>query len=657
MSDSGLRSYRPEIDGLRSIAVGGVVLFHAGLSFLSGGYVGVDVFFVISGFLITGILLRDSSILRFYQRRARRILPALLTLIAVTLAVSCFILLPRDLIDLGKSIVATCTFLSNVYFWRQAGYFKPEVELMPMLHTWSLGVEEQFYILFPLLIILMKRMGGRLAYPRVQAAVFGGFGLLSFALAAYAVQMGQAQSAFYLLPTRAWELLAGSVLATGAVPPLRSAAWRNGLGLAGVAAILLPMLLYDRYTPFPGLAALPPVLGTVAIIYATTHGDTLVARTLSRRPFVFVGLISYSLYLWHWPVLALLRYRLVREPTIAEGLAAVLVAGILATLSWAYVEKPFRHGFSNRTIWTLSATGLAAAIVAGLLILPLHGMPGRFDARSVALNEQTLVTWRCPVDRMTTLATGRVCDLGLGGQAPVRAEVVLWGDSHAQMYGPAFQHAVRGRRAMIAHVYGCAPALRDDRCGGRQVALSRALLASDARIVVMAQNWAGAAGEAEVAASLSPARRAANYRAAADTMAEVVAALRARGKIVVLIEPIPRPGFSVPTVFSRERAFYGRSIHPEGESLAAYRQEYAPVLERMHQLAARDPGVRLLPVQARLCAGGFCRYVDGDGAVYADLGHLETNFVRRLTPLFDRTLASLPNGGAAAPHRGRNGAI
>ena len=257
--------YRRDIDGLRAFAILPVLLFHAHVPGFSGGYVGVDIFFVISGFLITGIIAREVdegrfSLLRFYERRFRRIIPALSVMILAVLAVAAWLYLPGDLEGVPKSALAATLFASNLWFFTDTGYFAGGADVKPLLHTWSLAVEEQYYIGFPILLILIARYA-----PRRRGAIMAAAMLASFALAA-AMQRDTSGFTFYLLPARAWELLAGALLALGIVPPVSRRWMREALGLAGLLAIGATVLLYDKNSPFPGLGALPPVLGAAALL-------------------------------------------------------------------------------------------------------------------------------------------------------------------------------------------------------------------------------------------------------------------------------------------------------------------------------------------------------------------------------------------------------
>ncbi|WP_420587368.1 acyltransferase family protein [Ruegeria sp.] len=299
--------YRPDIDGLRAVAVVPVVLHHAGFAGVPGGFVGVDIFFVISGFLITTILAREIrdgqfSILSFYERRARRILPALFVVLAACLAVGWFLLLPNQYGNLAVSVGATLLFASNIWFWMDAGdYFGHGIEFAPLLHTWSLAVEEQFYLFFPLLLWALSR-----ASMRVWIRVIVLISLVSLALSMYATTAHPVAN-FYLTPTRIWELGIGALLAVGAFPALRRPAAVEAVALIGAVLIIGSILLISDHTPFPGITAIPPCLGAAFLIWAGMYGRSMIARFLTLRPVVWIGLISYSLNLWHWPVLVAAR--------------------------------------------------------------------------------------------------------------------------------------------------------------------------------------------------------------------------------------------------------------------------------------------------------------------------------------------------------------
>ena len=355
--------YRPEIDGLRSIAVVPVILFHAGLSAFSGGYVGVDIFFVISGYLITHIITEDLqkehfSILEFYERRARRILPALFLVVGICIPFGWIWMLPLQFKDFSQSIVATVLFSSNFHFWLEENYFDTGAGEKPLLHTWSLAVEEQYYVLFPFVLALLWRF-------KRQQITWLIFGAAIASLVACEWGWRNVPTAnFYLALFRAWELLAGSLCALVILRGQHRAS--NLLSLLGLSMTLIPVFLFDVRTPFPSLYALVPVLGTVLIIlYGTT--DTWTARFLSAPLLVGIGLISYSAYLWHQPLFAFARMRSIFEPSPWIILLLALASFVLAYLSWRFVEKPFRKG-PDSCITSRKAVFATSAFVGAVLL-------------------------------------------------------------------------------------------------------------------------------------------------------------------------------------------------------------------------------------------------------------------------------------------------
>ncbi|RME58018.1 DUF1574 domain-containing protein [Candidatus Parcubacteria bacterium] len=361
--------YRPEIDGLRAVAVVSVILFHMGIKLFSGGYVGVDVFFVISGYLITSIIYKEIigqrfSLIEFYERRARRILPALLLITSISIILAWFFLTPAALSKFSKSVIGVATFSSNIVFWLQLqhGYFEESTRYIPLIHTWSLGVEEQFYLLFPLLMILLAK----LRYSSLHVILFV-FVVGSLCLSIWAVDYQNHQSivsgAFFLLPTRAWELGIGGLIAIHKKQNLTrySANWiNNSLALLGMILIIFSMLILDQNSLFPGISAIAPVIGTGLIIFCSNE-KTWIGRILSIKPMVLVGLASYSLYLWHQILIAYWYNAHQTDLNTSSIVALILASSILSFLSFRFVEKPFRNRkfLGRKTILLMSVISLA----------------------------------------------------------------------------------------------------------------------------------------------------------------------------------------------------------------------------------------------------------------------------------------------------------
>ncbi len=361
--------YRSEIDGLRALAVVPVILFHAGFQAFSGGFVGVDVFFVISGYLITTILLADMqagnfSIVHFYERRVRRILPALFVVMFVSFVFAWFSLLPRDMKQFSEGIVAASAFASNFFFWHASGYFDTATQLQILMHTWSLSVEEQYYVVFPVLLFLAWRLGRRGIAVLLVAGAISSFLLSQYTSTKYPV------FDFYWLPTRVWELMTGALVAlyyTDHNIKKHKYLHSEAGSLLGFALIVYSVFAYDRHTPFPGVYTLAPVTGAALIIVFTTR-ETLVAKVLGSRYLVGIGLISYSAYLWHQPLFAFARRYFLVEPGNVLMSALALLSFPLAYLTWRFVERPFRnrHRFTRKQVFLFGAAGSALFIATGL---------------------------------------------------------------------------------------------------------------------------------------------------------------------------------------------------------------------------------------------------------------------------------------------------
>lgn len=422
--------YRPDIDGLRSLAIIPVVLFHASIPGLSGGYVGVDVFFVISGYLITSILAREIaenrySLASFYERRARRIFPALLAVFAFTLLASPLFLLPSELSRLPGQALASLFFVGNIAFWRGSGYFAADAETNPLLHMWSLGVEEQFYIFCPLFIFFLIRYLHR----HLQLALMVAAGA-SLALCVWMTPF-KPSAAFYLLPTRAWELLAGSLLATAplswGIGESKRGGIRSALATIGFAMIAFAVLCFDSDTQFPGYAAIVPVLGT-SLLIACAPG-TYVGAMLSSRILVSIGLVSYSLYLWHWPITVFARDMGALDSPVGK-LAVVAISFALAYLSWKFIETPTRSRSNFSGKW-LAFTSLFGSLAIVLIAVGLHysnGWPSRYSSEvnsyDASRKDVSPLREKCHRDRGLPNPE-KSCVIG--GE---NARVAVWGDSH-----------------------------------------------------------------------------------------------------------------------------------------------------------------------------------------------------------------------------------
>jgi peptidoglycan/LPS O-acetylase OafA/YrhL len=423
--------YRPDIDGLRAVSILGVLLYHANLG-LPGGFIGVDVFFVISGFLIGRIVLNDLqsnrfSLIEFWAKRIRRILPAVSFVVAATLIAGYFLLIPADYSNLSRSAVAQSLLSANIFFFRNAGdYFSQSAEFKPLLHTWTLSLEEQFYILFPLVCAFLYKFNKKTI----------GVGLFILALISFLLGISlidsHPQHCFYLLPTRAWELISGTLLAI--YLPRYPIARKIGDALTtiGLLAIMSAMLFFDSEINFPGAWTLVPVFGAMAIITGGNSAKGVASRVLRSKTFVFIGVISYSLYLWHWPLFAFSKTVFLDISTTFSIILCIASIG-LAYLSWRFIENPFRHSklLANRRIAFIFASFATAFVVLPSEFIKYNnGYEARFSSDHLSLIED--VTWSgneraslnaqpLPMGEMMTITNESVPDF------------VLWGDSHGMM--------------------------------------------------------------------------------------------------------------------------------------------------------------------------------------------------------------------------------
>ena len=653
--------YRAEIDGLRAVAVVPVILFHAGLPGFSGGFVGVDVFFVISGYLITRIILADLaagrfSIARFYERRARRILPALAVVLLVCLPFAWVWMLPGELVAFGKSLIATALFGSNILFWRESGYFDAATELKPLLHTWSLAVEEQFYLFFPPLLALVWRWRRGLVMP----ALLGG-ALASLALADWGARHVPSAN-FYLLPTRMWELLIGAMVAWAHSRPAPARAPR-GLtevaGLAGLGLILYAVLAFDATTPMPGLWTLIPVGGTALVLGLARHG-TWAAHLLGWRPLVGIGLISYSAYLWHQPVLAFARIRLISAPEGGLLLALLAVTFGLAWLSWRYVEQPFRGAApwlpGGRRIGLATLASIGAACLIGAVLMAGGGFGGRLSPAglrfdSVAGAQDPLAPNYglhpdCDAGGFVTPPTCRLSDL---------PEIALWGDSYAMHLAQALRDSASARPFVQLTLSQCGP-IPDLALNGtltswqsciafNDAALSWILGQDSVKTVVISSPFDHAkAGLFTRDGAVIPDREA-RQAALAARLDRLAQELAASGKRLVIVSPPPRTGLDLGLCHLRNRLMGAAPNTCDFPQNTDHTHNPLP-RDLLQRLETRVPVIWL---EDLLCQDGICRTSLDGIPVYRDPGHLSVAGSTRLgtdTDLANRVLTITdPAGG------------
>ncbi len=662
--------------------------YHAGVPGFSGGFIGVDVFFVISGFLISRILLDDAArhghidLGDFYARRVRRILPALVAVVVVTLAAMPLVSFTREQMEQASaSGVAAIFFYSNFFFWNQAdSYFAPQLDLNPLLHTWSLAIEEQFYLVWPLALAAVVVAARRWKWDLVNLAA-GFFAAVLIASLAFSMWSTRHQplAAFYLMPSRAFELAAGGLL-------MASAGWRRGwrppvrtaLGLAGLAGIVGAATTFSAETAFPGVAALLPVASTALVIASVeglAPGDK--GSILTARPVVMVGLLSYSWYLWHWPLLALRRLYVLGERALLPDLLVCIVALGLAYLSYRYIETPvrtMRFPFLRQQRWTfafgaaLCLVGFAAAQTA--VVAANRNVSSRL---AEAAADKPPLQVRCnPGGRFQGFPTpDAMCSDGAAG-APVG--VVVWGDSHASHLLPMAGEAIAPHQLAVLQRTrnGCPPLLTatsialgriDQDCSQFNAAMMADLTwraGEGLRGVILNARWmiyltsptpnpretfvrgltrvdAHPGGVIDPGARLGvwPHDLAGSAQTLERSLRETFVALRAAGLSVMVVAPTPEMAFTVPECLAR------RHEGACGTRRSAVEQRRAPALSAIRAAASGLDGIDIWDPLDSLCDAETC-FVVRDGIVmYTDEDHFTATWSRRMAAAAAAPIARL----------------
>ena len=622
--DGRATTYRPHIDGLRAVAVLSVILYHIDERLLPGGFIGVDIFFAISGFLITLHILQELrdgrfSLLEFYRRRVKRIAPAMFVVVTATLVVAQFILMPEQAAGVASSTVWSLASLANVYFWRHldTSYFAQSSSELPLLHLWSLGVEEQFYLLWPLLLLMFFR-----ARHFVLGAVLVAVG--SVVLAQWLYHTAPA-FVFYMLPTRAGELLAGALLANTVVRGQHERVSRSAaaaFGLVGAVAIGLSLALISEKQVFPGFLAVPPVLGTVALILAGERGNSVVPRLLSWKPLAWVGLVSYSAYLWHWPLLAFYRYG---HPTIsiAVGTTIFVLTFLLAWLSYRFIEQPARRTEAGWQRVFIRQYALPAAVIGAIAVgaLALQGYGVRYFSdykhELAAARVERYPAYRfnyvCQRQRLTPKdITSPDCVVGeSSNEGPV---AVLWGDSTAAHYVGMVGAFARsgGYRVRNVEHSACPP------IDGDPEPFVDADIVSDCRAsLAMARPLIEQFDNVIISSTWDSYKDA---EALMPRLFDTVKRLTARGKHVVLIGKVPEIENYDP--LCREKALAYPLLRCRNAT-ATPSPEVVQLNQQLRTFAQSTANVSFYDVTDVLCPGGVCASLASTGApIYYDRLHL-----------------------------------
>ncbi|MDB5499456.1 MAG: acyltransferase 3 [Phenylobacterium sp.] len=651
--------HRRDIDGLRAVAVLAIVAYHAFPLWVPGGFVGVDVFFVISGFLITGIIARQRdegrfSYLAFYLRRARRIVPAYVVVLAAIAALSCWLLLPNRLTWVGGPLAASGLFLTNIAFTTAYGYFTPGAQQNPLLHLWSLGVEEQFYLVWPLLLALLSLTAQRW----VRLAAAAGLMILSLAAAQWLIGHNGSVWAFFLFPTRAWEFLAGGFLALAPRFAPRGPVSANAAGVVGLALIVGSVALLNEATPFPGLSAVPSCLGAALALWSGIGRNPAATALLRSAPAVGVGLVSYSLYLWHWPALIFGKEYAQRELRPLEIAALLALSAALAVTTWRFVEQPWRRRPAPRRGRALALT-LSPLLVFVALGAPMyftHGLPARLSpsARQAAEIEHTDINPRreeCFTAGKPVAPNG--CRYGAAADAK-DYDVLVWGDSHADAATPGILDWAKMRGWSLREVaLGGCPPLMDARAMAPKVGELKGCRASAGlvmreiaadpklKLIVLAARWPLYDGDTPHYDAGNPPIRVLDARTPRDrvypldeALTRTLAAIAATGTKarVVVLGPVPELTFSPSSCVAMARHLHRAEWRcwdaPATLPLSRARPAEAAIARAL--AGARE--VRTFSPSGRLCTETSCITVLRRRLLYFDDDHLSATGARMLVP-------------------------
>lgn len=634
--------YRPDLDGLRAIAVVSVVLFHAKVPGFEGGYVGVDVFFVVSGFLITRLILGDVDkplstwLAEFYVRRGRRILPALFATCLITAIAVIVLYLPWDIAPFGKSLAATPLMAVNIVEWLQPyGYFKSGSAHMPIAHFWSIAVEEQFYLLYPIVITLITRR-----YPRNRRMALFAVAVVSFAASLWGSYFAVSAN-YFLAPTRAWELLLGAILAEDGVRRVESAFTNELLACLASLTLAYAVLRYDNATPYPGAYAVAPCAATAALIWTSRSCSTIIGKLLSRKSLIFTGLISYSLYLWHYPLLTIVAYFQIERISAFELPILLAATYLISVASWRYIEIPIRNKTLLRTkrsflLWM----GAAAAVILtlGMILYRTGGLPWRypteFHAREFAILANNSFEARCVALSPERISEGRLCSYGPQDDSAVRG--LVWGDSHAMALLPAYRKlaAEHHMRLYFAMTSSCRPLLgvrnrsqsvaQQLECGKFNDAVRVAIQRLNPSLLILNAHWIDADADLQPSAATDTADAVLTHgpaqsnfkRALLDTLRATAAPNRA----VCIILDVPKFAYDMPYAVAMARKRGISEDFLKQRRTEALQLFHGPETD-IHELASQGL-LRSVDPKEVLCSKDFCSYEVGGKMLYRDADHV-----------------------------------
>jgi peptidoglycan/LPS O-acetylase OafA/YrhL len=648
--------YRPEIDGLRALAVLSVIVFHAGVSAIPGGFIGVDVFYVISGFLITKIILADLcenkfSFSQFYSRRVKRLLPAALVLVVTTVVFGYFILTPDKYIELAKSAIYASVFMANVWFANNSGYFDQSTEIAPLVHTWSLAVEEQFYLVFPIIVLLLYRMWG------IQGVRLGVAILIVGSLSASILFTPTYPNlAFYMLPTRAWELGVGAMLVFLPWRHIQATLFSNIAFAFGLAIILYGVFFISGQDQYPGVYALIPVIGSALLIVSAHSNGSIGNRILSFSPLALVGRFSYSAYLWHWPIVSYYRIYVSERGFVWYEVVLLIVASLGAGyVSWKFVEERFRYlKLPPKMVLGYGASAIMLMVAIPSVVYMAKGFPDRIslDARMIT-DSDLMWDWRCAEEIRPFESSGKsFCIVGANWDG-ARVKALMWGDSHSLHWAPVFDQLAKERNisiliapltcppylnsSFVKEHYPKFPNFTSDCTKKHETAVAWLKHNPDVSLVIMAAAWSGHVrqlyNEEELVnrtSEISMLEKSSEVgkRLSQRALLRTIDSIDAEDRKILLLGDVPRPNRNLNECAFNDFSSLLRSECDEpydyldSAEVSEWHKDSDDVLDSIAK--RRDSVTVIFPFPA-FCSGERCpTYLNGE-LLYKDSNHIRRN--------------------------------
>jgi len=660
-------TYRPEIDGLRAIAVLAVIIFHAGVEQLSGGFIGVDIFYVISGFLITAIIInslekKSFSYAGFYARRAKRLLPAALMMILVTVAFAAVILSPEKYYQLAKSAEFSTLFMANIWFMKHSGYFDLSTQISPLVHMWSLSIEEQFYFCYPFLLAVAYK------FRKLQAIYLSiVFIIISTFLLNISLVNTYPNFTFYMLPTRAWELGIGALIHF--LPPLRhkQANLASALSFTGFVAIFYSLFSISENDAYPGYLAAIPTLATAAIIYSLHHHNNLLKKLLVNKNLVFIGQISYSSYLWHWPIIVFYRiYINERAFNFTEIVALILISLLTGFLSWKYVENHFRYKeHTNKQVFNITGMAIAISVILIASVLVTRGFSDRVSEDLAKISNKKLMRSLPCVEQIKPFSAidEQFCVIGVPWQSADKKGIV-WGDSHSLHFGQLLHLLAKKQGVSLIIAPRKCPAYLNERyikshypkypnfnshCTFRnQVTLNWLQDHHEVNLVILAASWSAQHRmhytdqylENKSNAKLN--KKNPDIGASLSKVAFRALLAQLTDKKILLMGDIPRPNknlnecaFSQETILLRQKCEPNQYKYLDAKTTLAWHKSSDQVIQKISQ--EYDNVTAIIPTEL-MCNKKHCQTFINKELIYRDDNHIRSNLSLQTAEIFAKKL-------------------